>query len=173
VLEILKVNIASGQRHFSLICHKVEAQRSPDTVLETFPQQQEIGTAETIVLVAAEGWIAHDVRAAQCVQTHHTCKRPHGQNSRASLDRADEGVCPYVGVEKRLALRFVNQVQGGRGKPISCRASLDRADEGVCPYVGVEKRLALRFVNQVQGGRGEPISCRALLDRADEGVSPT
>jgi len=48
VFEILKVDVAAGERDLALVGHEAEAQRPPDGVFEVFAEQQNIGRAEAV-----------------------------------------------------------------------------------------------------------------------------
>src|SRR4051812_39419274 len=65
MFQMVESDVAASCRHASLISHELQAERSPDGVLETLLHQQEIGCAKPVILIAAEAEIAVDVLAAQ------------------------------------------------------------------------------------------------------------
>src|ERR1017187_2855649 len=49
--QIAKSNIAARERNLTLVGGECEAERSPDRVFNTFPQQKDVGCAETIIVI--------------------------------------------------------------------------------------------------------------------------
>jgi len=116
----------------------------PSTALRTgpFPQEQEIETAETVVLVAAEGRIAHDVRAAQCVVKVERDRAPGGGGGFGKLadaphmqaaTRAEEPSFARPGRRGRLPLRERRKETCSANRGTKCKAE-DAGQEATEPF---------------------------------------
>ena len=53
VSKMIEGYVTAGERDFTLICRKADADGAPDRVLETLAQQQRVRCAEAVVVVAA------------------------------------------------------------------------------------------------------------------------
>src|SRR6516225_10354181 len=63
--EVVEAQIAAVHCDAALVGHEFHAEWSPDGVLEIFLEQQQIGCAEAVVLITAQGKSAVDVLAAE------------------------------------------------------------------------------------------------------------
>jgi len=120
--------------------------------LKTFPQEQEIETAETVVLVAAEGRIAHDVRAAQCVVKVERDRAPGGGGGFGKLadaphmqaaTRAEEPSFARPGRRGRLPLRERRKETCSANRGTKCKAE-DAGQEAAEPFPRSQSPAAAR-----------------------------
>jgi len=63
--EWLDAQIAAGERNPSLVRHEFQTKRSPDRVFKVFLQEQKIGRAKPVVLIASKSQRAVDVLSSQ------------------------------------------------------------------------------------------------------------
>src|SRR5664279_3737450 len=141
--EIAEIHISPRQRDLSLISNKVDAERPPDGVLETFPNEQKIRCAEPVVVVAGEVTAAVNVRTTQSgleVERHHAARIGNGfgkQHSYADCTLPIDGI--------------------GDGRTLAARSSgaLVRAVE--CS--GTRRSLSVqgKYVSEIRGPAAETI----------------
>ena len=65
MLEIAEANIPARQSDAAFVGHELDAKRSPNGVLETLLQKQEVGGAKAIILVTPERHCAVDVSSSE------------------------------------------------------------------------------------------------------------
>ena len=130
--------------------------------------EQEIETAETVVLVAAEGRIAHDVRAAQCVVKVERDRAPGGGGGFGKLaeaphmqaaTRAEQPSFARPGRRGRLPLRERRKETCSANRGTKCKAE-DASQEVAEPCsAGQTRASALRARRRL---RGQECSCHLI-----------
>src|SRR6266700_5354793 len=65
MLEMAEAQIAARERNPSLVRHEFQTKRSPDGVFKVFLQEQKLGRAKPVVLIAAKSQRAVDVLSSK------------------------------------------------------------------------------------------------------------
>src|SRR5437660_6180787 len=65
MLEVTEAQITACERNPALVRHQLQPKRPPDGMLKVFLQEQKIGRAKPVVLIAAKSQRAVDVLSAE------------------------------------------------------------------------------------------------------------
>src|SRR5947208_14516937 len=87
MLEMAEAQVSACECNPALVRHQLQPKRPPDRVLEVFLQEQKIGRAKPVVLIAAQRERAIDVLPAECllkIKRHRIARRIDGLRKQQS-----------------------------------------------------------------------------------------